>query len=1179
MNNITNEKAFEEYIERSLLESGGYIKGDSANFDRVLALDSIILLKFIKNTQKNTWDSLAAIHGSDTEKKFLYRINQELDTRGMLDCLRHGITDYGKKFNLAYFKPVSRLNSETQKLYDKNILTVYRQIHYSTKDESSIDMLLSVNGLPVATIELKNPFTSQDVYDAKQQYNYSRDERELLFQFKKRALVHFAVDTDEVYMTTRIQGGKTRYLPFNLGLNGGAGNPPNPNGHKTSYLWEEILVKDSLMDILSRFLHLEIKEKTFEGKTIKIETMIFPRYHQLDVVRKLNKDALKNGAGNNYLIQHSAGSGKSNSIAWLAYHLAGLHDEKDSRILDSIIVITDRKVLDKQLQDTIYQFEHKSGVVEKINKDSTQLAKALTGGTNIIITTLQKFPFVLDNINDLPKRTYAVIVDEAHSSQSGESAKKMKDVLAIVVDTKPDIQSHIEASPQARVEQDEEYDIEDEIRESVLKRGPQPNLSFFGFTATPKAKTLEVFGQKGPDGKSQPFHLYSMRQAIEEGFILDVLQNYTTYQTFFQLSKKIEDDPNVNKKKAALAIARFLTLHPYNLAQKTEVMIEHFRQITMKKIGGKAKAMVVTASREHVVRYKHEFDRYLKEKNYKDIKAIVAFSGKVLLDGIPQEYSESAMNGFGEKELPERFASSEYRILLVAEKYQTGYDEPLLHTMYVDKRLDGVRAVQTLSRLNRTCPGKEDTFILDFVNKREDILAAFQPYYEQTQLTDAADPNKLYDLKYKLDSFQIISESDVDAFCSVFFKNKELHTAREHAQLNAIVDIAVERFKAIEKEEYREDFFNTLGVFVRLYAFLTQIIPFQDIELEKFYAYSRLLLKKLPGPDRSERYRIGDEVALEYYRLQKITEGKIALQKDSDAAIKPISEAGTKKDKEEYTQLSEIIKLLNEHFGTDFTEADKLFFDQIEEDMVMDEKLGIQAKANTIDNFKYGFGDIFTDKLVYRMDQNQDIFNKIMDDKTFAAVVKDYLLKRVYNRLNLPMSNEEGDWQKEKTLFFKDLILNEDIKNNLKYVNFLPVYSLQAAATAFGNEEPVEVLGWKKINNKHLNKDMFIAQVVGKSMEPTIPDGSFCIFRFERGGSRNGLIVLVESHLVADPETNQKFTVKRYRSEKEYIDADRWRHKLIILSPDNKAFKNIVIEGVSGDDFRVVAEFVEILSQ
>ncbi|MBF0387997.1 MAG: DEAD/DEAH box helicase family protein [Candidatus Omnitrophica bacterium] len=1143
MPSITNERAFEEAIEQSLIDHGRYEKGDPAKFDRVLAIDRDVLFRFIKTTQKDIWDALAGIHGADVEKKFLYRLNQELEVRGMLDCLRYGITDYGKKFALAYFKPVSGLNPVTQKLYDQNILTVTRQVRFCVNDERSVDIVLAVNGLPVATLELKNQFTGQNVDNAKRQYKYDRDEKDLLFQFKKRALVHFAVDTDEVFMTTRLQGSKTRYLPFNKGCNKGKGNPVNSNGgHKTYYLWEEVLVKDSWMDILGRFAHLETKEIRMEGRTIRKESMIFPRYHQLDAVRKLSEDALKSGSGKNYLIQHSAGSGKSNSIAWLAYRLAGIHDASDKRIFDGVIVITDRLVLDQQLQETIYQFEHKTGVVEKIDEDSNQLARALVDGTNIIITTLQKFSFVLDKVKGMPARSYAVIVDEAHSSQGGEMAGDLKRALMI-----PD-----------------DGEVEDGLREMMKARGPQKNLSFFAFTATPKARTLEAFGQRGTDGKPEPFHLYSMRQAIEEGFIYDVLLNYSTYQSYYQLNKKIEDDPELNKKKAASAIARFATIHPYVLAQKTEVIIEHFRQVTMKKIGGKAKAMVVTASREHVVRYKQEFDRYLKEKGYSDIKALVAFSGTVLLDGIPPEYTEPGMNGFGEKELPERFAGAEYQILLVAEKYQTGYDEPLLHSMYVDKRLDGVKAVQTLSRLNRTCPGKEDTFILDFVNKREDILAAFQPYYEQTQLTEVTDPNKLYDLKTKLDSFKVILLPDVDAFCDVFFKNKDLHNKREHGQLNALIDVAVIRFDAIEKDEQKDDFVNTLGVFVRLYAFLAQIMPFQDIELEKFYAYSRFLLKKLPPPNRGPRYDLGDDVSLEYYRLQKISEGQIALEQDSGAAIKPMSEAGTKKDKDEYAHLSEIINLLNDRFGTDFTEADKLFFDQIEAEMVLDEKLGLQARSNNIDNFKYGFEDAFMDKLVERMEQNQDIFNKITDDKAFASVVKDYLLKRVYGRLK-----ESDD---EKPLFFKDVIPEGSVD-----AGYLPVYDLQAVATAFKDQTTPKVLGWKPMKGQKLSKDTFIAQVVGKSMEPTIADGSWCLFRSERGGSRNGLIVLVESRQVKDPETGLAFTIKRYHSDKEDLGNGQWKHKKITLSPDNKTFPDIIIENVGGDDFRVVAEFVGLV--
>jgi type I restriction enzyme R subunit len=675
-----------------------------------------------------------------------------------------------------------------------------------------------------------------------------------------------------------------------------------------------------------------------------------------------------------------------------------------------------------------------------------------------------------------------------------------------------------------------------------------------------------------------------MRQAIEEGFIHDVLQNYMTYKTYFQLSKKIEDDPNVNKKKAARAIARFLTLHPHNLAQKTEVIIEHFRQITMKKIGGKAKAMVVTSSREQVVRYKHEFDRYLKEKGYRDIKALVAFSGKVLLDGMPPEYTEEGMNTYvdvrgnvkhiREKELPEKFSTSEYQLLLVAEKYQTGFDQPLLHTMYVDKRLDGVKAVQTLSRLNRTYPGKSDTFVLDFVNNREDILNAFQPYYEETLLIDTTDPNKLYDLKNKIDTFKIIDYADVDAFCNVFFKDKRLHNKTEHAHLNALVDKAVVSYEEVEKEEYKEDFANTCRVFIRLYAFLAQIMPFSDVELEKFYAYTRFLLKKLPKRTNEGRFTLEDEVALEYYRLQKIAEGKIELEKDADAGLKPVTEAGTKKEKGEFAQLSEIIKILNERFGTDFTEADKLFFDQIEEELVSDKKLGMQAKTNTIENFKFGFEDVFIAKLIDRMDQNKDIFNKIMEDKSFSSVVKDYLIKKVYKRLNIQEIDEKQD-----VLFLRDLIPDNELEREKKYKEYLPVLTLQAAATAFSEEQVVpEVIGWKKVDiKKNFDDNYFIAKVIGRSMEPTIPDNAFCLFRFERGGSRNGKVVLVQSREVIDLETQQKFTVKRYHSEKEHFDDETWRHKKIILSPDNKEFDDIVLEDVKGDDFKVIAEFVGVV--
>lgn len=598
-------------------------------------------------------------------------------------------------------------------------MSITRQVYYERNGNNSLDLVLALNGVPVATIELKNQFSGQNVTNAQKQYVYDREATEPIFQFKKRALVHFAVDTDECFMTTRLGGKNTRYLPFNLGYQNGAGNPPNKEGYRTSYLWEYVWAKDSLLDIIGKFLHLSVEEYEIGGVKKKKEAMIFPRFHQLEVVRKLTRNARENGAGQNYLIQHSAGSGKSNSIAWLSYRLSSLHNEKNERVFDSVIVITDRKVLDNQLQNTIYQFEHKEGVVEKIDKDSQQLADAITAGSHIIITTLQKFPFILDKIGELTARKYAVIIDEAHSSQGGEATKKMKEVLSA---------KSLEEAEELELESGMDEDAEDQIRKSMEARGMQQNLSFFAFTATPKNKTVEVFGTPDKHGKPKPFHLYSMRQAIEEGFIHDVLKNYTTYKTYYKLSKEIEDDPDVNKKAASRAIGRFMSLHPHNLAQKTEVMVEHFRQIVSKKIGGQAKAMVVTSSRLHAVRYKEEFDKYIAEKGSSNIRTLVAFSGKVIYDTYPEGVTEVELNGFKEKELPKKFASDGYQLLLVADKYQTGFDQPLLHTMYVDKKLSGVKCVQTLSRLNRTCAGKEDTFVLDFTNDTEDILNSFQPY-------------------------------------------------------------------------------------------------------------------------------------------------------------------------------------------------------------------------------------------------------------------------------------------------------------------------------------------------------------------------------------------------------------------------------------------------------------------
>jgi type I restriction enzyme, R subunit len=983
------EKGFEEYIEEHLLKNG-YVKGSPDDYNKEYALDTKLLFEFLENTQPKKMDKLRQIHKDQYKFKILKRLNTELNNRGMIDVLRHGIKDYGVYLDLAYFRPASKLNDEMIKLYEKNRISVTRQVHYSTKNENSIDMLICINGLPVVVLELKNPFTGQTYQDAIMQYKKDRSPNELLFQFKKRAIVFFAVDTQEAYMTTRLSGDKTSFLPFNKGCDGGKGNPDNPDGLKTDYLWEEILQKDSLMDILKRFVFIETQEKKdIDGNTYTSETVIFPRYHQLDVVRKLEADAKKKGVGTNYLVQHSAGSGKTNSISWLAHRLANLHDDNDNPVFDSVIVITDRRVLDRQLQDSIYQLEHKYGVVQKIDKDSNQLADALKSGTRIIISTLQKFPFIIEKVGELKSRKYAVIIDEAHSSSAGENMASLREVLSV---------STLEEAAKLDEElEGKEYDPEEEILKTIKKRGKQPNISFFAFTATPKAKTLEMFGTIGPDGLPHPFHLYSMRQAIEEGFILDVLQNYVTYETYFKLAKKIEDDPTFDRAKATKALTRYVSLHPHNIAQKTEIMVEHFRSVTRHKIGGRAKAMVVTSSRLHAVRYKHAFDEYIKKKGYRDMKTLVAFSGTVKDGGV--DYKESDMNGFKESELPERFATDEYQVLLVAEKYQTGFDQPLLHTMYVDKKLSGVKAVQTLSRLNRTCAGKDDTFILDFVNKAEDIQEAFKPYYQATIVEEVTEPNLLYDIETMLNAYGVYLKEELDKFAYIYFKPKDKKTSKDRAMLNHFIDVAVERFKKLD-EQRKQDFSSQAMKYVRLYSFILQITPFEDVELHKLYVYLTYLLKKLPREKGSTVY-LADEIALEYYTAKKTFEGSISLTpEDENVPVTPVKFAGTgvKEEQEEY--LSSIIERLNKRFGTNFTKADQLSVEQIKEDFAADEDLVQKAKTNTIDDFRLAFEKVFINKVIDRMDQNQAFFTRVLDDEQFKNALMEYMLIETYEKLN-----------------------------------------------------------------------------------------------------------------------------------------------------------------------------------
>ena len=998
-----SEAAFETVIEHYLL-GHGYVAVNPDGFDRERAIFPSVALDFIRETQPKEWSRLDALRGAKTGDQILSDLCKWMDANGSLATLRHGFKCYGRTLYVAYFKAAHELNPELEERYAKNRLGLTRQLHFSTRSEKSLDVTISLNGIPIATLELKNPMTGQTVENARRQYKRDRDPREPIFEFKRRTLVHFAVDTECVLMTTRLAGSATHFLPFNKGQDGGAGNPPDPAGrtYRTAYLWEEALERDSLLDLLARFVHLQVDEKRDEhGRKVTAESMIFPRYHQLEAVRLLVEAARTEGVGNNYLVEHSAGSGKSNTIGWLTHRLASLHDASNARVFDSVIVVTDRNVLDQQLQDTIYQFEHKRGVVQRIDEHSRQLAEALENAVPVIITTLQKFPFVsrqllkmaeergTEGTGVLPTRRCAVIIDEAHSSQGGETATELKEILG---------GEQLRQEAQKRAVEEGREDLEELFR-SIAKRGRQANLSFFAFTATPKHKTFAVFGR---DGK--PAHRYTMRQAIEEGFILDVLKNYTTYATYYRLLKACDDDPNVERKKAARALARFLRLHPHNIAQKTEVMVEHFNAVTRHKIGGRAKAMVVTGSRLEAVRYKQSFDKYIQEKGY-PIKSLVAFSGTVQDDKVADvSYTEETMNlGIREKELPEKFATQEYQVLLVAEKYQTGFDQPLLHTMYVDKRLAGIQAVQTLSRLNRIHPLKEDTFVLDFVNDREEIREAFKTYYEGAAMGEEVDPARLYAIKGELDATGIYLNEEVARFCDVYFKPKQKQSALDHQAMNAALDPAVSRFNSRQGENADEAELSRgkLQAFLNLYGFLSQVIPYQDSDLERLYVFLRHLAAKLPRRAVGAAYQFDDEVKLEYYRLQKISEGSISLKDGEAQKLDGPSEVGSGLLREQPVRLSQLIDVINERFGTDFNQADQLFFDQIVVAAMTDEGLQRAAAVNPGDKFELLFKNVLENFFVDRMDQNEEIFVKFMNDAAFQKVVTTWMAEEVYRRLRL----------------------------------------------------------------------------------------------------------------------------------------------------------------------------------
>ncbi|MEE3453361.1 type I restriction endonuclease subunit R [Dialister sp.] len=998
----TKEVHFEEAIENWLTSKGGWIKAGSVQYDRDKAIIPGDLISFIKTTQPKAWKKYAFAVGNfpeDTFIKFFVGVLARSD-ENILDVLRKGLKTQGVHFDFVYWKPETGINEENLARYEGNILRCVRQLHYSSENENSLDMTLFVNGIPLVVLELKNQLTGQSIENGKKQFREDRSPEDLLFKFRKRVLVYFTVDLYEAAMTTRLAGKSTYFMPFNQGSNGagevgGAGNPQTTEGFPTSYLWEKVLNKDTLLEIFQKYMVYD------EDKDI----MIFPRYHQLDVVTKLVEDVRKRGSGKNYLIQHSAGSGKSNSIAWLAYRLAGLHNDKDEKIFRSVIVVTDRRVLDQQLQNTIFQFDHVPGVVEKIDKNSIQLRDAINDGKKIIITTLQKFPVIFKEVHSEHYR-FAIIVDEAHSSQTGMAARKLKQALT-------DKEAILEEY--ARIEGEEEAarkDDEDKLLDELATQGKQPNLSFFAFTATPKLKTLQLFGELQEDKSYRAFHIYSMQQAIEEGFILDVLKHYMTYKMYYGILKKSPENPELDNGKAIAAIKNFESLHPHNISQKVEVIMDHFLRVTRYKIGGHAKAMIVTASRLHAVRYLFAIREYIKKHNLEKVDVLVAFSGKIEDNGIT--YTEPSINidkkgeSISEKALPDVFKTDDFNILVVAEKYQTGFDEPLLHTMFVDKKLDGVKAVQTLSRLNRTCKGKDDTFVLDFVNSAEDIQKAFQPYYQATLLEEGTDPDVIYRMKDKLDSFGIYGPKDIEDVAKLFFANPEGYDSShgDMAKLTNILIPSIGRYNAMDKEK-RDKFRMLLARFDRVYSFVTQIARMFDKELHCFSIYAHFLLKVLPKKGKSS-VNIQDLLNLEYYKLKQDFNGTITLNPET-GTLKPIRGGDGGTTDHPKSPLDKIIENVNKRYGTHFTEMDKVF-SQLTGDFLNDKKAVNFAKSNNLEMFIKGYYETkFGEFLFNRFKQNKEFGEMTMNHPEIIQQIMETLASEIYNALRNKNNENEGD--------------------------------------------------------------------------------------------------------------------------------------------------------------------------
>ncbi|MCY4445509.1 MAG: DEAD/DEAH box helicase family protein [Rhodobacteraceae bacterium] len=975
---LPTEKRFEEYIEGHL-KSVGYSSIISSEYDRNLCLIPIKVINFIRLTQPNNWLRLQEIYNQDVENKVLTRISSEISKRGIIDVLRNQVVDRSINLNLCYFKPKSDLNPDHFNLYQSNHFTVVRQLHYSNKNENSIDMVLFLNGLPIVTMELKNQLTGQNFKDSESQYRHYRDPKEPLLEFK-RCMVHFCIDNNNISMSTRLAGKKTSFLPYNKDRE----NPPVEKGYRTKYFWEEILLPSSILDIIENFVHVaKKKDYIFNNKTEKIEKkenelLIFPRYHQLNLIRKFRCQLIKDGVGKKYLVQHTTGSGKSYSICWLTYTLNSLYRYKGDTtpMFDTIIVVTDRKVLDNQLRNTIRSFEKIIGVVNAVEHGSKELKKFLEQGKAIVITTIQKFPFISKTIASLGDRTFAVIIDEVHSSQSGELSKELKRSLS-------------------KNKDDDAFDYEEMLRKVIQSRGRQDHISFFGFTGTPKEQTLELFGAKTPEGTFNPFDTYSMHQSIYEGFTLDVLLNYTTYERYFKVKKTIDGDIEVPKDKVKGEIIRYVDSHKLTVKNKVQVILDHWINKGSKEIKGQSRGMVVTQSRKNCVRYFNEINQQLKMRGT-SYHCLVGFSGEVTVDG--KKYTEQTCNqSIGQNgDVPLGLKSPKYRLLVVANKFLTGFDEPLVQSMYVDKKLRSVQCVQTLSRLNRTASGKSQTFVLDFVNKLDDIRESFQRFYKSTFLESETDPNRLYDLKRKIYDLYLFTNEDVNRFCEVFYDHN-----RDEGDLHPILDQVVDKYNSIDDDKLKEDYRNNIQSYNHLYGFLSQIINFSDIELEKTFIFLKYLHKKLPKR-QGDRFNILNAIELDSLRIQKVHENNESLEPIS-AGIQPVENYPCFSSRElEYDFLTEIINQLNNTYGIILNEKDKLEFASLNKSLIEDSDTGLYLnESNSEDNKKSYFKKRLDQIMVEKYSNGKfDFYEKIdsnpqIKDLVFHELYKGYKNHRV----------------------------------------------------------------------------------------------------------------------------------------------------------------------------------------